>query len=91
MMSLLEGLCFDKFAARAITLSVMAFEPFTARTADEAEGPSRNKQWYQRLGYVEFKVRVLVGPRARFEKSYADLPLDCSSRILRRSTFTRRT
>lgn len=58
MVALLEGLCFERYGARAITLDVLAYDPPSALTAQEAVGPSRNSQWYRRLGYVDFKVRA---------------------------------
>lgn len=58
MMTLLEKKCWEEYAARSITLTTMNFEPYTAQSAEEAEGPYRNRLWYERRGYVEFMVRL---------------------------------
>lgn len=58
MMGLLEKKCWEDYAARSITLTTMNFEPYTAQSAEEAEGPYRNRLWYERRGYVEFMVRL---------------------------------
>lgn len=59
MMDVLERLCFETFNAAAITLTSRAFEPYTARSEEEADSSGIVRTWYVRRGYSDFQVRPL--------------------------------
>lgn len=56
IMTILEQLCFDTYAATAVTLTTTAFEPYAARSDEEATGMGKTRLWYLRRGYKEFQV-----------------------------------
>lgn len=59
-MTILERLCFDTYAAKAVTLTTTAFEPYAARSDEEATGMGKTRLWYLRRGYKEFQVRPFL-------------------------------
>jgi hypothetical protein len=54
-MDILEGMCQVEHGCNTIALDTRAYEN------DEDKTPSRNKMWYQRRGYVEYRVRWIQG------------------------------
>jgi GNAT superfamily N-acetyltransferase len=51
IMDILERMCLEEHGCSIVTLATRAYED------DELKTPSRNKLWYERRGYVEYRVR----------------------------------
>ncbi len=53
-MDILERICVEEHGCSVINLDTRAYQD------DGGKEPSRNKLWYQRRGYVEYRVRFLA-------------------------------